>query len=53
MKFKLRERVELIHYQDFGKIVKLYPQEKKYQIIPDGSDQHWILHESEIRALKK
>lgn len=54
MRFKRLERVEilLLDYSDFGKIVKLYPKTKKYLIIPDGADQHWLVKESYLRRIK-
>lgn len=51
MKFKRLQRVELIHYEDFGKIVKLYPKTKKYLVVPEGSDQHWTMKEDELMAI--
>jgi len=52
MKFKRLERVEIKVPQDYGKIVKIYPKTKEYLVIPEGSDQHWLVKESELISLK-
>jgi hypothetical protein len=52
MKFKRLERVELKNYDDFGKIVKLYPKKNKYLVVPEGSDQHWLLKEDELNKIE-
>jgi hypothetical protein len=54
MKYKRLERVELKGFNDFGKIVKVYKDRQEYQylVVPDGSEQHWVMKEKELKKVK-
>ena len=50
-KFKRLERVGIKHPSDFGKITKVLPN-GKYQVIPEGSNQRWVVSEDNLEKLR-